>query len=102
MQTEKAIEFFCRERGVSIEDLVGASLTDRVSQTRYMLYVYLRQYNGLSTRDMAEIFKRSRRNVIRGIMLFKTSYQHEKTFKRTFLDIVKKIESADESTTSKD
>ena len=100
MHHNHIIDFFCKHRECQPSDVLGPATHLNIRITRYMLYAYLHNEKRISSFKLAEIFGRTRINVLRGIRVLRGYMQYDKTLKNEYHDIVSKVEGASEDTPS--
>jgi hypothetical protein len=85
---------FCEESNVDVDKLLLATSYDseKIQQTRYMIYHYLFDTLHVTNILLSKIFSRSARNVMRGRAIIKQRLKNERALREQFLSIVNKIE----------
>lgn len=102
MQSDNVIEIFCRIKNIPREDILGMNNSADVRYARQMLYLILREKCGTSSYKLAAIFNRARRNIVRGMSLFKHHVKLYKYMSEDYSSTVKKIEGMADAAPSED
>lgn len=91
MNVEQVVESFCKHFNVE-GSIVFSKNNDRaIIELRYLLYKVLREECGLSSYKLVPMFKRSRRNIMRGLSIVSTHLDLYNDFRDKYDAFIEKI-----------
>lgn len=89
---KSVIDTFCESRNVNKDSIFDGGYNPNLWYTRYMIWHYLHYNMGLSASRLADIFKRNRPSIFRGIRMIRQKMKINHKVRAEYNDIVEKIE----------